>query len=1074
MKIKKISTTAFAVLMSGMLLGQVTNSGARVSGKVVSAAQEDYLQNATIHSMTSGLTTTSNESGSFYLQLAHLPDTLVISYVGYQPKKLAITKPATRLYIQLQPTSSALKPVIVNTGYQHLRPNEINGSVSVIDNKTLNMQTGTNILDRLKNVSSGVAFNEGYGNGNAQNKTNISVRGLSTINGPLDPLIVLDNFIYEGDINNINPNDIESITILKDAAATSIWGARAGNGVIVITTKKGSFNQKMKVRFSSTFISTAKPDIFSQPNMNPSDYIELEQFLYNKGYFNSASSRAYNPLPPAVDIFLERSKGMITSADSASEINALKQIDTRQQYSKYFYQQAFTQQYALNLSGGSENLAWLLSGTYDCNVNNVSATDDKMNFRFSNTYRPTKNLELTADVYYTYNKNVSGKPDFNTVASANGRYVSYLKLADDNGDPLPIENSYNTHYIDTAGGSKLLDWNYYPLDDYKHSRVITNLDEIVANIGLNYQILKPLNLSIQYQFQQQRTDEENNSDIQSYKARSTINLFSQLDRSDGMVTYGVPLGGILYQNRSKIKSQNIRGQLNFLKRWGHHQITAIAGAEAREVTGDKNGNVYYGYINDPLSFAKMDFLNRYPTYITGIPINIPGSSLLSATIDRFVSVYSNLSYTFKRVYSISGSLRKDGSNIFGVSTNDKWKPLWSLGAGWNISKESFYNIPWLFHLKLRASYGHSGNVDLSKSALPVSYYGNDQITNLPTASISTLNNPGLKWEESGQLNFGAEFNTRNNRFTGSVDYYFKKGTDLYGLTPYDYTSWGRQSAITKNVAEMKGKGVDIILTSKNIDRGFKWTTSLLYNYNSSKTSKYYDPRYTDLSVLIGSSGRYIIPLDGKPLYGIAAYRWAGLDNQGNPQGYLDGKVSTDYVGMYNEAVSNGLKDGNVVYVGSGVPTSFGSVINTFSYKRLELSVNISFKLGYYFLKPSLSYGGLVSGRGNKEYEERWKNPGDELITNVPSFQYPVDSRRDAFYTGAEINVLKAGHIRLEYINLSYLLSKNTPFPFEQVHLFFNAANLGILWEANKQKIDPDYPGIIAPPVSVSFGLNVTF
>jgi TonB-dependent SusC/RagA subfamily outer membrane receptor len=143
----------------------------------------------------------------------------------------------------------------VNTGYQKLKPNEVNGAVTVIDKKTLNQQTGPGILERLEGVTSGLAFNRGFGNGNAQNKTGINIRGLSTINGPLDPLIVVDNFIYEGDIKNINPNDVESITILKDAAAASIWGARAGNGVIVITTKKGRLNERTKVDFNSSLIT---------------------------------------------------------------------------------------------------------------------------------------------------------------------------------------------------------------------------------------------------------------------------------------------------------------------------------------------------------------------------------------------------------------------------------------------------------------------------------------------------------------------------------------------------------------------------------------------------------------------------------------------------------------------------------------------------------------------------------------------------------------------------------------------------------------------------------------------------
>ena len=1068
----------FAIISSFIFYGlhaQAPSQENIISGKVQSYKEGQDLPNTTIWSLKNKVTVIAGESGYFSITLAQFPDTLLVTHTGYHIQKVIVLKPVSGLIISLEPLASTLDPVVVNTGYQKMKPNEVNGSVTVIDNKTLNQQTGTNILDRLRNVTSGVSFNEGYTNGNAQNKTNISVRGLSTINGPLDPLIVLDNFIYEGDIENINPNDIESITILKDAAAASIWGARAGNGVIVITTKKGKFNQKLRVQFSSSFITTEKPDILSLPEISSSDAIDMEQFLFNKGYFNSTVNRAYRPLTPAVEVFLAKKRGLITAADSAQQIDALKNVNSREQYNKYFYKAALTQQYALNLSGGTQNLSWLVGGGYDKNINNLSASYEKTNFRFSNTYKPVKNMQLNLDVYYTDSRSVTGKSIYNTVSSIGGRHVPYLQFADEKGNALPVENGYRQSYIDTAGGGKLLDWNYYPLEDYKHNKGVTKLDEIIANAGLSYRVFKPLEISLQYQYQQQRNNYEGNADIQSYNTRSLINLFSQLDRTTGVVNYIVPRGGILNVINSTVKSQNVRGQLNFSESWGKHSVRAIAGAEVREVVSDGIGFKYYGYNEDPLSYQNVDLVNRYPTFVTGATQSISGASSLSGTDNRFVSMYSNLSYIFKQRYTLSGSVRKDGSNIFGVNTNDKWKPLWSAGLGWEVSKESFFHIAWLPYLKLRATYGYSGNVDLSKSALPVANYGNDDVTNLPVALITTINNPDLKWEQTGQMDFGVAFVTKNSLLSGSVDYYHKKGTNLYGLTPYDYTSWGQQNTIVKNVANMKGSGVDLVLNMHITDRIIKWSASLLYNYNASKTTRYFDDNYNNLTVLLGASGRSVGPVPGKPLYAITAYKWEGLNNQGNPQGLLNGKVSTDYAAIYDEAVANGLNEGNVTYVGSAIPTSFGSVINTFSWKQLEVSVNISYKLGYYFQKPSLSYGGLVSqGSANKEYAERWQKPGDELVTNVPSFVYPVDSWRDAFYTSSEINILKGDNVRLQYINVSYQLPKKNKSLFEQVRFFANASNLGLLWRANKQKIDPDYPGAIAPPRSYSFGINLNF
>ena len=227
--------------------------------------------------------------------------------INMEPFELKVSG-KTKLDISLKSKVTALGDVIVtvSTGYEDIPKERATGSFAKINNATLNQQTGTNILKRLDGVTSGLQFTVGKSNTNPQNKTNITIRGLSTINGPLDPLIVLDGFIYEGDINNINPNDIDNVTVLKDAVATSIWGARAGNGVIVISTKKGKYNQKLQIGFTSTVIVNSKPDLDYLPQMATSDYIDVEQFLFGKGYFNTRINRKYQGLTPAVGNFLKR------------------------------------------------------------------------------------------------------------------------------------------------------------------------------------------------------------------------------------------------------------------------------------------------------------------------------------------------------------------------------------------------------------------------------------------------------------------------------------------------------------------------------------------------------------------------------------------------------------------------------------------------------------------------------------------------------------------------------------------------------------------------------------------------
>ncbi|WP_276503204.1 SusC/RagA family TonB-linked outer membrane protein [Terrimonas pollutisoli] len=1053
---------------------QAQTKTATVTGRLLSAESGASLAGITIQSTRSQATVITDAKGEFIIPVNHFPDTLLFSHIGYTVFRLPVTKRGSIGAVSLQPNIRQLSEVVISTGYQQMKNTESNGAVTVLDNKAINQQRGLNILKRLENITSGLAFNPGYGNGNGANKTNLSVRGLATISGPLDPLIVLDNFIYEGNISNINPNDIESITVLKDAAASAIWGARAGNGVIIITTKKSRFAQKMKIELSSDLIMTAKPDLLALPEMNISDYIGVEEFLFNKGYFNSVINRKYQSLTPAVEIFLQHRNGLISSVDSATQINTLKSRDGRRQFEKHFYETGLIRQHALNLRGGSDNLAWIIAGSYDRSMDNLHSSYEKINARFSNTYKPTKNLRIDLGVYYTASKSVSGKYPYSTVSLINGRYVPYLQYASVDGAAMPVANMYRSAYTDTAGAGLLLDWNYYPLEDYKHNKTTTRLNELMANVGVSYQLLKPLSISLQYQYQKQTSNGEGLAGMQSFSTRNTINLFSQLDRATSKIKYIVPLGDVLRRSTANRKSQNIRAQLNFNKTWSAHSINAIAGAEAREIAGDSYGTVFYGYRADPLTFANVDVVNRYPTFITGAFQSIAGAPTMTNTSNRFVSVYTSIFYSWKDRYSFSTSARKDGSNILGVKTNDKWKPLWSAGLGWTLSKESFYKVEWLPFLKLRSTYGYSGNLDLSRTALPLASYGSDFITGLSVASINTLNNPHLRWEQVGQWNTGIEFFTINKTLSGSLDFYIKKATDLYGKAPYDYTAWGQQNTLIRNVASMRATGFDLLLNSINLNKGFKWSSSLLFNYNNSKTTKYFDDAATSLTTLL-STGRNINPVIGKPLYAIAAYRWGGLDIEGNPQGFLNGQLSTDYSAIFSEAAGKGMQNSGIVYKGSSIPVYFGSLINTFSWRHLELAINISYKLGYYLGKPALSYSSLVnSGTGHKEYADRWQKPGDELITHVPSFVYPVNGNRDAFYSIADINIIKGDHARLQYIDLSYAVGKTKKWPLQNTRLYVNMANLGIIWRANKDRFDPDFPGIVPLPKTIAFGLKAEF
>lgn len=1051
-----------AYLQNTPLTGRVVNTGYQA------------IKAALITVKETGYTTHTDSSGYFTLPNARTGQTLIVSAVSYDTSYFLIRSTATPLLIPLTTLEKSLDEVtIVSDGYQDIPRERATGSFVKIDQATLNQQVGTNILSRLNHVTSSLLVNTGKSNTNPQNTTGITIRGLSTINGPLDPLIVLDGFIYEGNIANINPNDVESISILKDAAAASIWGSRAGNGVIVIQTKRGRKNQKTEVSGMSNVLISQKPALDYLPQVSVQDYIQLEAFLFDKGYFNNILNTRWQAVTPAVLIFNDRRNGIITAADSMTAIDQLKKQDSREAYLQDFYTYPVTQQYALAMRGGGVNNSFHFSVNYDHTLSERYDKFKKLNLKFDQQVQLAPSLQLTIGALYTNSQSSSGRPAFNSI-TVGGRQVPYLQFTNEEGEAIPVALSHNLRYLDTVGAGKLLDWHYYPATNYKHEVQEARLQELFAYAGLRYKILKGLDADLKYQYQHQQTITELHRTPESYSARHQVNLFSELNRSTGVVRYGVPIGGIRTIDVNTRSSYTLRGQLNLNQARGKHAVHAILGGELRESNGNAENNTLFGYYPDPLVHTKVDFANAYRTFITGGAQFIPFSPSVVATTQRFVSAYLNGAYTLLDKYTLSVSARRDAANVFGLSTNDQWNPLWSAGGSWQISREKFYRSQLLPLLKLRVTYGYSGNVDLSRSSIAVGrYFAAGTTTNLPYARVTTLNNPSLRWEKAGQFNMGIDFGFRNNRISGSLEAFRKYGSDLYGSAVYDYTTWGFTPELTRNVAAMQGTGIDLVVHTINIKRMIKWNSSLLASYITNKTTRYDNTTAANIITIVGG-GTNITPQVNKPLYAIAAYRWAGLDGNGNPQGYLQGTPSTNYAAIFADAQTKGLESGTIQYIGTASPTFFGSVINSFQYKQLSLSINVSFKAGYYFRKPSLSYGNLINtGVGHTEYANRWLAAGDEANTNVPGFIYPNISARDQFYNNSVIHILKGDHLRLEYINLGYTLPVMPRFKvlFKELTISLNAANIGLLWRANKYGLDPDYPNALFPTRQLAAGLK---
>lgn len=1002
----------------------------------------------------------ANSNGEFSIA-ADSNAYLVISSVNYETQEIALAG-KTEVGIRLRKAVAELNQAIVSTGYQKLNGGGQTGSYAKIDGELLNRRVSPNVIDRIDGIASGLLVNKNVNT--ALNQSAISIRGRSTIYANPNPLIVVDNFPYAGDISNINPADVESITILKDAAAASIWGALSGNGVIVITTKKGKYNQPARVSFTTSVTVGEKPDLWYTPVMSSSDYISVEQYLFGQGYYNDwPNDPAHRVISPAVEIMFARGSGQISAADSAARIDALRQVDRRNDLNDYFYRRSVSQQYALNLSGGYTNHHYYLSAGYDKSLlNTVGNSSDRLTLNANNTYALLKQkLELNTGIVFT-----AGKSMVNSAAQLPASYP-YAQLAGADGTPLTVYTGFRQPYKDTAGGGNLLNWDYKPLDELHLSDDVTRLIDYRININARYLILKGWDIAANYQYNKGNTDERNYRSQGTYFTRDLINQYTQ----PGFMR-AIPLGGIFDKTLSDYESYNIRLQSNYSHAWkDEHELTAIAGAELRSLETDYAVSRLYGYDKDRQTNIKVDYNANYSLYPAPfVQTKIPMVDVDRSTTDHYISFYGNAVYTWKHRYIVSASARRDESNLVGVNTNQKGVPLWSAGLGWIVNKENFYRCDWLPYLKLRVADGSNGNVDRTASAYTTIAVSNaNNLYGAPSASFVSPSNSQLRWEKMNMLNAGVDFAFKHDRVSGSLEYYIKNGADLIGYALVDPTTGF--SNYKGNTADMTGKGLDLVLHIRSNEKSFRWYGDLLLSYATDKVTSY---KVKQANISYYFNPNVFNPLEGNPLYSIYAFKWMGLDSQtGDPLGRVKGNASRNY----NDIISS-TNFGDMVYMGPVNPTVFGSLRNTFDWKQLELSFNITWKFGYYFKRPSITYDDLFKGlsQGSPDFDKRWQKTGDEKITDIPSMPYPGDANRDLFYRNSEVLVEKGDQIRLQDIRLGYAFSKGQAqkLRVRGAQLYIYANNIGLLWRANDKGIDPDYLTGVPNPRTVAIGATIDF
>lgn len=1037
--------------------GRVTDeNGMPIEGVVVASVSDTKLVDKT------------DQSGYFSLKAGQFPDTLKFSHLAYNSTLLPVKSIDQIIDVRLIRQDNAIEEVVVNTGYYTVPKERATGSFTFISNEELNRSVGSNVLERLEGIASSVHFDRrSAAGGDPEGAPTLRVRGVSTLEADANPLIIVDNFPYEGNIEQINPNDVESITILRDAAAASIWGAKAGNGVIVITSKKGSKHGRLRASINSNITVLNRPDLFySQEYLPASTVMAIQEKRWNSNLYRE---RDQDYLPPYVELLIKRRDNGISEEEFLYQKNRLEQNDLRKDISDRMYRPEIRQQHHLNIGGGGTSGWFNFSAGQDTKLGTkIGDQDDRISLNTQSGFSIGSKAELSAQLVYTKIRTTSNS----TSSYASGEI--YESLLDESGKPNAIGGAYRSTYREKALEMGLLDWMRRPLDEPYLVDQVRRQAELRFVSSLKYNLVEGLNLSLTYQYINGADKENIFYDKDSYHVRNLVNRYTQ---SDG--TKPIPEGGIReYGSPMDITSNSFRFQGDFSRDFYNlGRIDFIGGGEIRENKNELGTNItLYGFDEESWKMAVItDYQTRYPLRPTGTGRISNTQSWPNLTTGRYLSYFANLGYSLKEKYLLSGSLRWDGSNLLGVKTNQRGTLLYSVGAAYNLHRES--GLADIFNqLKARLSYGAAGNIDKSQSHYPTIALASNAITGLPEAMVSHPGNPDLKWEQVNTVNFGVDFSLKKKRLNGFIELYHKKSTDLLGAVLMDPTTGiHRTTNYKSNYANMNTKGIDVQLSYELPVRSLGWKTTVLLSQTENAVKKYKAPT-------VVSAGYYIngtLPREGQSIDMIYAFPWYGLSKTtGLPVAYHDGQEiidPNDFTQFYRDFP---IEDARAM--GSAVPTIFGSWMNTFSYKNITLSILLSYKGNYYFRRNSIASGEefLDLPKFHMDYFKRWKFPGDELHTDVPAYTETVlNNEQNLYYKHAEVLVEKGDHIRLQDINLSYMMPGSfiNRWGIKNLRLFIYARNLGILWKATERDIDPDYTNFQYPAVfRLAGGVQLNF
>lgn len=1062
-----------------------------VTGKVIDENGKPLFK-ATVKSKKGNRMSFTDAYGDFKLTNVDEDDLIIVSFLGYEPKEVKAGKKMGS--IQLIESAAALNEVVISNGYQDIKKGLNTGSWSKVKAEDL-VVNGTNTIEQMlqgKLAGMEVVNNSGL----IGQKQTVRVRGTSTLLGSQDPIWVVDGIIQEeplpfkgSDINNfyttpagntdalkqfigsaiswLNPYDIEDVVVLKDAASTAIYGVKAANGVILITTKRGKAGSAPRISYSNSFSFESKMSYDKLNLMNSKQRVDVSREIYDRGLISLSGmdNIGYQGL------ILQ----YLNNKMPYDQFNAgVKQLEVNNtDWFDILFQTPLSQNHNISVSGGGASNSYYGSFGYNNRVGQAKGNgQDGYNGNINFTSNVNSKLSITARLAGNY-------------ATTNGFYgVNPYSFATGINRAIPgyEPNGDLAYYLKNG-------MRYNILNELTHTGNTNVKASINSSLNVRYQLPAGFSVESTLGLGYSNTHGESYAD-QFSNAMSVKRGYEYGQYDPGSPNYkasSLPNGGVLNLLESRNLNYTFRNNLSYQETFDKkHVVSGMVGLEFRSNQYTGSSNTIYGYMPD----RGKSFVNPPATVTNGISGGLVGNSIYSGTTatitDRkanYVSYYLTGAYSYDQRYVFSMSIRGDASNRFGQDTRSRFTPIWALGGKWNVAAESWFEkTPWFNDFSIRATYGYQGNVaenygpDLI-ATMPNGGDGINSLTGEPILRIKSLPYADLRMEKTQTVNLGLDFSFFTNRVSASIDYYSKKSKDLIVLKDVPYEFGVLQMPV--NSGNLNNTGLDVTLNFVPIrNKNVTWTFSINTSYNKNKVVSKLLPNSTWFNAV---SGNYAV--EGFPVSSFWIFDYAGLNNKGMP--------------TYNLPVTQNSKldaTGYMIY-GGKLNSDFSGGFNTsVRYKRFSVSTNLYLSLGGKKILPPLYSSELIN---NIPYEynnlsavlvNRWRKPGDELTTNIPGVPFngidftsiPGEATSYSsylFYNYTANRVVNASYLRINNVNVTYSLPDRISKKFlsKNTSLGYSVSNLHTFVSKDYKGVDPEVASGNQPLARTHvFTLSVTF